>query len=144
MSKLDWYSRPGKAQPSKESSKRLTILHFRPLAGPLVHRAILFEDSTVEEDTSWTAFSGPPVVSLLFTHTGIKIVMIKMHQETPWNAAETISTWLVSTVVLLMRFPASTSSDAATCMMVCVYIFLCEDCYVDGCAFLNPLSLTMV
>lgn len=33
MSKLDWYSRPGKAQPSKESSKRLTILHFRPLAG---------------------------------------------------------------------------------------------------------------
>ena len=119
-------------QTNKQTNKKLSMFCVLGKAGPLVHQAILFEDSTAEEDISWTVFSGPPVVNLLFTHTGIKSVMNKMLKVTPWNAAEITSTWLVSIVVLLMHSRASTSSDVATCTMVCSwYMLLSEPLWFD-------------
>lgn len=98
----------GKKQTQKWKSDLVDFWNLGK-AGPLVHRAILFEDYTEEEDINWTAFSGPPVANLLFIHTGIKSVMIKMLKATPWNAVDMTSTWLVSIEAHLMHYLASTS-----------------------------------
>lgn len=99
------------------------ILLFSGKAGPLVHPGISSEDSTEEEVMSLEAFSGLPAVNQLFTRIATSCVTIRaLVTVLLGNATETASTLLVFTEGHRRGFPASTRSDAAVFMMVCIVV----------------------